>query len=100
MGQIYLPLVNWVLFFGVVLLVVAFQSSTELAAAYGLSVTGTMLLELSLFLLLANSVLFGSLLFGYAFLWTVAPNWPPPLILQPGPAALTEGLDAICAALA
>ena len=38
----------------------------------------------SLFLLLADSVLFGSLLFGYAFLWTVAPNWPPPLILQPG----------------
>ena len=38
----------------------------------------------SLFLLLADSVLFGSLLFGYAFLWTVAPNWPPPRILQPG----------------
>ena len=38
----------------------------------------------SLFLLLADSVLFGSLLFGYAFLWTVAPNWPPPAILQPG----------------
>ncbi len=38
----------------------------------------------SLFLLLANSVLFGSLLFGYAFLWTVAPDWPPPMILQPG----------------
>jgi len=38
----------------------------------------------SLFLLLADSVLFGSLLFGYAFLWTVAPNWPPPAILEPG----------------
>ena len=38
----------------------------------------------SLFLLLANSVLFGSLLFGYAFLWTVAPNWPPPAMLAPG----------------
>ena len=35
----------------------------------------------SLFLLLADSVLFGSLLFGYAFLWTVAPNWPPPEFL-------------------
>jgi KUP system potassium uptake protein len=56
MGQIYLPLVNWVLFVGVALLVVSFQSSTELAAAYGLSVTGTMLLELSLFLLLAHAV--------------------------------------------
>ncbi|WP_173934319.1 cytochrome c oxidase subunit I [Chelativorans sp. Marseille-P2723] len=38
----------------------------------------------SLFLLLANGVFFGSLLFGYAFLWTVAPNWPPPSYLEPG----------------
>ena len=38
----------------------------------------------SLFLLLADGVHFGSLLFGYAFLWTVAPNWPPPSFLQPG----------------
>ena len=38
----------------------------------------------SLFLLLANGVFFGSLLFGYAFLWTVAPNWPPPAWLEPG----------------
>lgn len=38
----------------------------------------------SLFLLLADGVHFGSLLFGYAFLWTVAPNWPPPSYLQPG----------------
>ncbi len=37
----------------------------------------------SLFLLLADGVHFGSLLFGYAFLWTVAPNWPPPSYLQP-----------------
>jgi cytochrome c oxidase subunit I+III len=38
----------------------------------------------SLFLLVADGVHFGSLLFGYAFLWTVAPNWPPPSYLQPG----------------
>lgn len=37
----------------------------------------------TLFLLLANGVFFGSLLFGYAFLWTVAPNWPPPSWLEP-----------------
>jgi len=36
-----------------------------------------------LFLLLADGVHFGSLVFGYAFLWTVAPNWPPPSYLQP-----------------
>ncbi len=28
--------------------------------------------------LAANAALFGSLLFGYLFLWTMAPNWPPP----------------------
>ena len=32
----------------------------------------------SVFLLLADATFLGSLLFGYAFLWTVAPNWPPP----------------------
>jgi cytochrome c oxidase subunit I+III len=37
----------------------------------------------SLFLLLADGVHFGSLVFGYAFLWTVAPNWPPPAYLPP-----------------
>jgi len=37
----------------------------------------------TLFLLLADGVHFGSLLFGYAFLWTVAPDWPPSSYLQP-----------------
>jgi KUP system potassium uptake protein len=55
-GQIYLPAVNGILFVGVLSLVLIFGSSSELAAAYGLSVTGTMLLELSLFLLLALAV--------------------------------------------
>ena len=32
----------------------------------------------SAFLLAANATFFGSLLFGFAFLWTVAPGWPPP----------------------
>lgn len=55
-GQIYMPTVNLLLFVGVVALVIVFQSSGGLAAAYGLSVTGTLLLELSLFLLLAHAV--------------------------------------------
>ncbi|GGW34564.1 cytochrome ubiquinol oxidase subunit I [Gemmobacter lanyuensis] len=38
----------------------------------------------SLLLLLADGVHFGSLLFGYAFLWTIAPNWPPPSWITPG----------------
>lgn len=41
-GQIYVPLTNWLLFLGVVFLVLAFQSSSNLAAAYGIAVTGTM----------------------------------------------------------
>ncbi|MBP2295494.1 potassium transporter Kup [Azospirillum rugosum] len=41
-GQIYLPAINWFLLAGVVLLVIVFQSSTNLAAAYGIAVTGTM----------------------------------------------------------
>lgn len=55
-GQIYMPTVNMLLFLGVLTLVLVFQSSGSLAAAYGLSVTGTLLLELSLFLLLAHAV--------------------------------------------
>ncbi len=55
-GQIYMPTVNILLFLGVLTLVLVFQSSGSLAAAYGLSVTGTLLLELSLFLLLAHAV--------------------------------------------
>ncbi|TNC48511.1 cytochrome c oxidase subunit I [Rubellimicrobium rubrum] len=38
----------------------------------------------SLFLLLADATMFGSLLFGYAFLWTVAPAWPPASYVAPG----------------
>lgn len=55
-GQIYVPVVNLILFLGVLTLVLSFGSSEALAAAYGLSVTGTLLLELSLFLLLALRV--------------------------------------------
>ena len=41
-GQIYLPGINRTLFLGVVALVLGFGSSTSLAAAYGIAVTGTM----------------------------------------------------------
>jgi KUP system potassium uptake protein len=43
MGQIYLPLVNWLLLTAVVLAVIGFGSSTALASAYGIAVTITML---------------------------------------------------------
>jgi KUP system potassium uptake protein len=41
-GQIYVPFTNWTLYLAVVFLVFAFQSSNNLAAAYGIAVTGTM----------------------------------------------------------
>ncbi len=50
-GQIYVPGVNWLLFIGVLLLMVLFRSSGRLATAYGLAVTGTLLLTTTLFLL-------------------------------------------------
>ncbi|PKO29203.1 MAG: potassium transporter Kup [Betaproteobacteria bacterium HGW-Betaproteobacteria-9] len=43
-GQIYLPFVNWGLFAAIVLAVVMFKSSTNLAAAYGIAVTLDMLI--------------------------------------------------------
>lgn len=41
-GQIYIPKLNTLLFIGVITLVLVFQSSGALAAAYGIAVTGTM----------------------------------------------------------
>jgi KUP system potassium uptake protein len=47
-GQIYIPRVNWILMAGVVALVVGFGSSGALAGAYGLAVTGAMLVDAAL----------------------------------------------------
>ena len=41
-GQIYLPAINWLLLAGVLVLVVQFRNSSAMAAAYGIAVTGTM----------------------------------------------------------
>ena len=43
-GQIYVPLVNWGLLVMVIALVLGFRSSSNLAAAYGIAVTGTMVI--------------------------------------------------------
>jgi KUP system potassium uptake protein len=43
-GQIYIPVVNWTLLVMVILLVLGFRESTNLASAYGIAVTGTMLI--------------------------------------------------------
>jgi KUP system potassium uptake protein len=43
-GQIYIAAVNWMLLFGVLWLVLSFRTSAALASAYGIAVTGTMVL--------------------------------------------------------
>jgi KUP system potassium uptake protein len=42
-GQVYVPAINWMLMLAVFILVLSFGSSTALASAYGLAVTGTMI---------------------------------------------------------
>jgi KUP system potassium uptake protein len=44
-GQIYLPRVNWILLLGVLMVVLIFRSSSNLASAYGLSVTAAMVID-------------------------------------------------------
>ena len=41
-GQIYVPAINWFLMVSIIFLILGFQSSSNLAAAYGIAVTGTM----------------------------------------------------------
>ncbi|CAM3727777.1 MULTISPECIES: potassium transporter Kup [Pseudomonas] len=60
-GQIYIGAVNWSLMIGVILLVLGFESSGALASAYGVAVTGTMLMTT----LLVSTVML--------LLW----KWPP-----------------------
>ncbi|MEQ1533744.1 MAG: potassium transporter Kup [Sideroxydans sp.] len=43
-GQIYIPAVNWMMLVGVIILVLEFGSSGALAAAYGIAVSGTMII--------------------------------------------------------
>ena len=43
-GQIYIPVINWTLYISVVLVIIGFEHSSNLAAAYGIAVTGTMVL--------------------------------------------------------
>jgi KUP system potassium uptake protein len=47
-GQIYIPRVNWILMAAIVALVMGFGSSDKLAGAYGLAVTGAMLVDVVL----------------------------------------------------
>ena len=53
-GQIYLPAVNGALFVGVLVLMLGFRSSARLATAYGVSVTGALVVDTLLLLLVAR----------------------------------------------
>lgn len=54
-GQIYIPLLNWLLFISIIILVLLFESSSRLAGAYGLAVTVTMFCDTLLVGFLAYS---------------------------------------------
>ena len=55
MGQIYVPWINWLLMVSVLTLVFAFRSSTSLAYAYGVAVTGTIVMTTLLFFYVARA---------------------------------------------
>jgi KUP system potassium uptake protein len=55
-GQIYVPLINWGLCVGVATLVIVFGSATRLASIYGVAVTGTLVLDTTLFVAVARSL--------------------------------------------
>ena len=63
-GQIFVPIVNTTLLFAVLLLVLSFKTSTNLASAYGIAVTGTMFITSVMLAVLARR------------LW----KWPVPVI--------------------
>ncbi|ABC62870.1 potassium transporter Kup [Erythrobacter litoralis] len=44
-GQIYIPVINWALMVAVILLVLTFQNSSNLASAYGIAVTGAVTID-------------------------------------------------------
>ncbi|OYU40329.1 MAG: potassium transporter Kup [Pseudorhodobacter sp. PARRP1] len=70
LGQIYLPKVNLILMVGVLCLVVAFGSSSNLASAYGIAVTGDMVI----------TTILASILFRKAWKW---PLWGVVAVLLP-----------------
>ncbi len=55
-GQIYIPTVNWLLAIATIALVIGFQSSSALAAAYGIAVTATMAITTILAYVIARQV--------------------------------------------
>ena len=69
-GQIYIPVINWLLYYAVLIVIISFEHSSNLAAAYGIAVTGTMILTSILVCTVAlknwhwNRLLVGCILLG------------------------------------
>src|SRR3954453_4091670 len=55
-GQIYVPVINWALCLGVIVLTVSFRSADRLGDIYGVAVTGTFILNTVLFVAVARSL--------------------------------------------
>ena len=55
-GQIYVPAINWMLLGSIILLVIGFRSSGNLAAAYGIAVTATMVITTILAFVVVRNV--------------------------------------------
>jgi KUP system potassium uptake protein len=73
-GQIYVPGVNWLMLVAVIVLVLQFRSSGALAAAYGIAVSGTMIITtlLTAFILLMDGA-------GASACWR---RWPCSALLE------------------
>jgi len=55
-GQVYLPAINWALLAAIIALVLGFRTSSNLAAAYGIAVTGTMAIDTILAVVVARAL--------------------------------------------
>lgn len=81
-GQIYVPFVNWALCVAVVVLILGFRDSSNLASAYGIAVTGTFVITTVLITVVARvqwhaplwAVIPGAALFGFIDLSFFAAN--------------------------
>jgi KUP system potassium uptake protein len=67
-GQIYVPTVNWMLMFSVFILVLSFESSSNLASAYGIAVTGTMMIDTILSFIVIHALWRWNPIVSYLFL--------------------------------
>ena len=67
-GQIYIPAINWMLLAGVWLLVVQFRTSSSMASAYGIAVTGTMVVTTCLAFVIVHKLWNWSLVKSVAFI--------------------------------